>query len=190
MNDGRLVIRGEKVPSQNVGGVGFAVHPSFVHLVGAGGSDPQREVFYKFVVRDFNAKLGKATEEEYRNGRFGLGDRNENGNSLSGLLSAGYLSHGNSLFMKKDHRRWARKSPNGATRAEIDHILINRRWCLLDVLVVPPFCSGSDHRLPRATIRLSHTMEKNICYRERKRKEVVYDDYALEDSLSQGDWHM
>ncbi|KAK6744946.1 hypothetical protein RB195_011578 [Necator americanus] len=33
MNDGTLVIRGEKVPSQNVGGVGFVVHPSVVHLV-------------------------------------------------------------------------------------------------------------------------------------------------------------
>ncbi|KAK6728367.1 hypothetical protein RB195_005798 [Necator americanus] len=116
--------------------------------------------FYKFVVGDFNAKLGKATEEEYRIGRFGLGDRNENGNRLAGLLS---------------------------TRAEIDHILSNRRWCLLDVSVVPSFCSGSDHRLLRAKTRLSHTMEKNICYRQRRRKEVVYDDCVHEDSLSQGD---
>ncbi|KAK6760328.1 hypothetical protein RB195_021704 [Necator americanus] len=60
--------------------------------------------FYKFVVEDFNAKLGKATEEEYRNGRFGLGDRNENGNRLAGLLSAARLFHRSSLFMKKDHR--------------------------------------------------------------------------------------
>ncbi|KAK6761887.1 hypothetical protein RB195_022831 [Necator americanus] len=79
--------------------------------------------FYKFVVGDFNAKLGKATEEEYRIGRFGLGDRNENGNRLAGLLSAARLFHGNSLFMKKDHRRWTWESPNDATRAEIDHIL-------------------------------------------------------------------
>ncbi|KAK6735623.1 hypothetical protein RB195_018687 [Necator americanus] len=92
--------------------------------------------------------------------------------------------------MKKDHRRWTWESPNGATRAEIDHILTNRRWCLLDVSVVPSFCSGSDHRLLRAKIRLSHTMEKNICYRQRRRKEVVYDDCVLEDSLSQGDWHI
>ncbi|KAK6767092.1 hypothetical protein RB195_026503 [Necator americanus] len=77
---------------------------------------------------------------------------------------------------------------NGATRAEIDHILTNRRWCLLDVSVVPSFCSGSDHRLLRAKIRLSHTMEKNICYRQRRRKEVVYDDCVLEDSLSQEDY--
>ncbi|KAK6735349.1 hypothetical protein RB195_018512 [Necator americanus] len=33
MNDGTLVIRGEKVPSRNVGGVGFVVHPSVIHLV-------------------------------------------------------------------------------------------------------------------------------------------------------------
>ncbi|KAK6750217.1 hypothetical protein RB195_002296 [Necator americanus] len=80
--------------------------------------------FYKFVVGDFNAKLGKATEEEYGIGRFGLGDRNENGNRLAELLSAARLLHGNSLFMKKDHL----------------------------VLI------------------------------------AVYDDYILEDSLSQGNW--
>ncbi|KAK6742280.1 hypothetical protein RB195_009877 [Necator americanus] len=47
--------------------------------------------FYKFVLEDFNEKLGIATEEEYRIGRFGLGDRNENGSRLSGLLSAARL---------------------------------------------------------------------------------------------------
>ncbi|KAK6742879.1 hypothetical protein RB195_010255 [Necator americanus] len=234
MNDGTLVIRGEKVMSRNVGGVGFVVHPSVVHLVDSheilsprlailrlrplrqksisiincysptSATDEseldafyeeleevvRNEKSYKFVVGDFNAKVGKATEEEYRIGRFGLGDRNENGNRLAGLLSAARLFHGNSLFMKKDHRRWTWESPNGATRAEIDHILTNRRWCLLDVSVVPSFCSGSDHRLLRAKIRLSHTMEKNICYRQRRRKEVVYDDCVLEDCLSQGDWHI
>ncbi|KAK6741383.1 hypothetical protein RB195_009312 [Necator americanus] len=52
------------------------------------------------------------------------------------------------------------------------------------------FYNGSDHRLLRAKIRLSHTMEKNMCYRQRRRREVVYDDCVLEDSLSQGDWHI
>ncbi|VDM78380.1 unnamed protein product [Strongylus vulgaris] len=32
-DDGTLIIRGEKVPSRNVGGVGFVVHLSIVHLV-------------------------------------------------------------------------------------------------------------------------------------------------------------
>ncbi|KAK6749787.1 hypothetical protein RB195_002036 [Necator americanus] len=173
MNESTLVIRGEKVPSRNVGGVGFVVHPSVVHLVDSheilsprlailrlrplrqkstsiincysptsAVDDSELDAFYeeleevvrneksfyKFVVGDFKAKLGKVTEEEYRIGSFGLGDRNENGNRLAGLLSAARLFHGNSLFMKKDHRRWTWESPNGATRAEIDHILTNRRW--------------------------------------------------------------
>ncbi|KAK6742505.1 hypothetical protein RB195_010022 [Necator americanus] len=143
MNDGTLVIRGEKFPSRNVGGVGFVVHPSVVHLVDTHEILSPRLVilrlrplrqksisiincysptsaadeseldafyeelkelvrneksFYKFLVGDFNAK---ATEEEYRIGRFELGDRNENGNRLAGLLSAARLFHGNSLFMKK-----------------------------------------------------------------------------------------
>ncbi|KAK6740204.1 hypothetical protein RB195_008586 [Necator americanus] len=33
-------------------------------------------------------------------------------------------------------------------------------------------------------------MEKNICYRQRKRKQVVYDDCVLKDVLSQGNWHI
>ncbi|KAK6754737.1 hypothetical protein RB195_013616 [Necator americanus] len=148
MNERTLVIRGEQVPSRNVGGVGSVVHPSVVHLVDSqkilsphlailrlcplrqkplnitscysATDEYELDAFYedleevirnekfsyKFVVRDFNAKLGKATEEEHRIGRFGLRDRNVNGNRLAGRLSAARLFHGDSLFMKKDHRRW------------------------------------------------------------------------------------
>ncbi|KAK6763211.1 hypothetical protein RB195_023793 [Necator americanus] len=192
MNHGTLVIRGEKVTSRNVSGVGFAVHPFVVHLVDSheilsprlailrlrrlrqkpisinncysptSAADESEldafyeeleevisneKSFYKFVVGDFNAKLGKATEKEYRIGRFGLGDRSENGNRLAGLLSPTRLFRENSRFMKKDNRR------------------------------------GSDHGLLRAKIRLSHTMEKSICYQQRRRKEVVYDDCVPEDSV-------
>ena len=93
-----------------------------------------------------------AKEAERRIGRFGIGLRNDNGNRLVGLLSAARLFHGNSIFMKKEQRRWTWESPNGTTHAEIDHILTNRRWCLLDVAVVPSFCSGSDHRILRAKL--------------------------------------
>ncbi|KAK6765079.1 hypothetical protein RB195_025131 [Necator americanus] len=144
MNDGTLVIRGEKVPSRNVGGVGFVVHPSVVHLVDSheilsprlailrlrplrqksisiincysptSAADESvldafyeeleeairnEKSFYKIVVGDFNAKLGK----EYRIEGFGQGDRNENGNCLSGLLSAARLFHGNSLSQIDSH---------------------------------------------------------------------------------------
>ncbi|EYB94618.1 hypothetical protein Y032_0169g215 [Ancylostoma ceylanicum] len=235
LNDGTLIIRGEKFPSRNVGGVGFVVHPSVVHLVDSHEilsprlailrlHLPRRKSisiincysptltadeseldtfyerledvihneksFYKFVVGDFNAQLGKAEDDEYRIGRFGLGDRNENGNRLAGLLSAARLFHGNSVFMKKDHRRWTWESPNGTTHTEIDHILTNRRWCLLDVSVVPSFCCGSDHRLLRAKIRFSCTIEKNVCHRGGGKRAVVYDGAVLEKALSELDWHI
>ncbi|KAK6750998.1 hypothetical protein RB195_002770 [Necator americanus] len=60
------------------------------------------ESFYK---EDLNAKLGRATEEEYKIRRSGLRDRNENVNRLAALLSAAPLFHGNFLFVKKNHRR-------------------------------------------------------------------------------------
>ena len=130
--------------------------------------------FYKFVVGDFNAKIGMPLEKEYRIGKFGYGLRNENGNRLVGLLSAARLFHGNSIFMKKEHRRWTWESPNATTHAEIDHILTNRRWSLLDVSVVPSFCSGSDHRLLRAKVRFRQ-LEKKACHSAARSKKVVYD---------------
>ncbi|KAK6749261.1 hypothetical protein RB195_001704 [Necator americanus] len=101
------------------------------------------------------------------------------------------------LLMKKNHR-WTWESPNGTARAEIEHILTNRRWCLYDVAVTPSFSKCSDHRLLRAKMRLCHMMEKNICYQRRNtkscsrrgKKEVVFCDCVLEDSLSKGDWHI
>ncbi|KAK6742212.1 hypothetical protein RB195_009836 [Necator americanus] len=118
VNDGTLIIRVENVPSRNVGGVAFVVHPSVAHLVGSHeilsprlvilrlGSLRQRPIsiincysptsaadesemdefheeleemirneksYLVSLVQDFNAKLEKTIEEEYRIGRFGLG---------------------------------------------------------------------------------------------------------------------
>lgn len=235
MNDGTLVIRGEKIPSRNVGGVGFVVHPSVVRHVDSheilsprlailrlrptrhktvsiincysphSAADESEldafyehleevvrneKSFYKFVVGDFNARLGRSTEEEYRIGKFGIGDRNENGVRLAGFLSSARLFHGNSLFEKKEHRRWTWESPNGTTRAEIDHITTNRRWCLFDVSVVPSFCTGSDHRLLRAKIRFSRKLAKDCFHRANAQKRVVYDENILNDALSQYDWQI
>ncbi len=233
MNDGTLVLLGEKVPTRNVGGVGFVVHLSVVHLVDSHEilcprlavlrlSPPRQKKisiincyspteaaddseldkfyedledvihnersFYKFVVGDFNARIGTAQEQEYRIGRFGLGHRSENGDRLAGLLSATRLFHGNSCFQKKEHRRWTWESPNGTTHAEIDHIITNRRWSLFDVGVVPSFCTGSDHRLLRAKISLDRKMEKKCCHRGKGRKEAVYDESILRDAISNYDW--
>ncbi|VDM55356.1 unnamed protein product [Angiostrongylus costaricensis] len=115
------------------------------------------KAYHKFVVGDFNARIGMANESEYRIRNFELGERNENGNRFAELLSAARLFHGNSFFQKKESLCWTWESPNDMTHAEIDHTLRNRRWRLVDTSVVPSFCTGSEHRL---RVRFSRKLEK------------------------------
>ncbi|VDM62154.1 unnamed protein product, partial [Angiostrongylus costaricensis] len=64
------------------------------------------EGYYKFVAGGFNARIGKANDNEYKVRNFGLEERNRNGNRFAGLLYAALLFHGNSFFQKKESRRW------------------------------------------------------------------------------------
>ncbi|VDM55425.1 unnamed protein product [Angiostrongylus costaricensis] len=139
---------------------------------------------------DFNVRIGKANESEYRIGNFGLGERNGNGDHLAGLLSAACLFHGNSYFQKEESDCWIWESPNGITHAEIDHILTNRWWALLDTSVVPLFCTGSDHRLLRAKIRFSRKLEKSSLHRPRREDLVVYAENILNEVLYKRDWRI
>ncbi|EYC06495.1 hypothetical protein Y032_0075g925 [Ancylostoma ceylanicum] len=65
----------------------------------------------------------------------------------------------------------------GVTREEyhneIDHIIVNRRYCLTDVGVVPKFYTGSDHRLLRARFFLSRKGEKAAKYKKRSSKPTI-----------------
>ncbi|VDM55934.1 unnamed protein product [Angiostrongylus costaricensis] len=77
---------------------------------------------------------------------------------------------------------------NRMTHAEIDHIMTNRRWCLLDTSVVPSFCTGSDHRLLCARIRFSRKLETSFLHRPRGKSPAVYDENILNEVLSKRDW--
>ncbi|KAK6737051.1 hypothetical protein RB195_019634 [Necator americanus] len=103
MNDGTLVIRGEKILSPRLAILRLhSLRQKSISIINccsptSAVDDSELDAFYeeleevvrneksfyKFVVGNFNAKLGKATEEEYRIGRFGLADRNENGIRLA-----------------------------------------------------------------------------------------------------------
>ncbi|VDM55282.1 unnamed protein product [Angiostrongylus costaricensis] len=75
------------------------------------------------------------------------------------------------------------------THAEIDHILTKRRWCLLDISVIPSFSTDSDHRLC-AKIRFSRKLEKNSLHRSRGKSLVVYDKNIVSEVLSKRDWQI
>ena len=89
--------------------------------------------------------------------------------------------HGNSQFQKPHSLRWTWESPNGEYHNEIDHIIVNRRFCLTDVAVVPKFYTGSDHRLLRARFIFSRRGEKAAKFKKRNPKTTT--DWDLFKSL-------
>ncbi|EYB83630.1 hypothetical protein Y032_0332g2772 [Ancylostoma ceylanicum] len=58
---------------------------------------------------------------------------NEQGERLSEFIMTTKTIHGNSQFQKPTSLRWTWESPGGEYHNEIDHIIVNRRFCLTDV---------------------------------------------------------
>ncbi|KAE9413249.1 hypothetical protein Angca_010097, partial [Angiostrongylus cantonensis] len=123
--------------------------------------------FFKVIIGDFSAKIGpRRSSEERHIGTHGL-EWNEQGERLSEFIMATKTIHGNSQFQNPHRQRWTWESPNGKYHNEIDHIIVNRKFCLTDVAVVPKFYTGSDHRLLRARFYFSRKGEKPAKFKNR-----------------------
>ncbi|KAK6761369.1 hypothetical protein RB195_022434 [Necator americanus] len=81
--------------------------------------------------------------------------------------------HGNSQFQKPSSLRWTWESPGGGYRNEIDHIIVNKRFCLTDVAVVPKFYTESDHRLLRGRFFFTKREKKAAKFRERNPRTII-----------------
>lgn len=114
---------------------------------------------YRFVIGDFNARIGRKLNTEHYVGNFAHENRNESGERLAELCERHRLFCWNSFFFKSEKRRWTHVSPDGSSTHELDYILGNRR-CVTDISVVPSFCTGSDHRLLRANVHFNETLAK------------------------------
>ncbi|ETN74712.1 endonuclease/exonuclease/phosphatase family protein [Necator americanus] len=116
--------------------------------------------FYKVIIGYFNAKVGpRRTPEELHIGTHGL-QWNDEGERLSEFIMTTKTIHGNSQFQKSSSLRWTWESPGGGYRNEIDYIIVNKRFCLTDVAVVPKYYTGSDHRLLRERFSFIRRAEK------------------------------
>ncbi|KAK6742798.1 hypothetical protein RB195_010207 [Necator americanus] len=129
--------------------------------------------FYKVIIGDFNAKVGpRRTPEEPHIGTHGL-QWNDQGERLSEFIMMTKTIHGNSQFQKPSSLRWTWESPSGGYRNEIDHIIVNKSFCLIDVGVVPKFYTGSDHRLLRGRFSSTRRAEKAAKFRGRNPKTII-----------------
>ncbi|KAK6757103.1 hypothetical protein RB195_015120 [Necator americanus] len=74
---------------------------------------------------------------------------------------------------KPSSLRWTWESPGGGYRNEIDHIIVNKRFCLTDVAVVPKFYTGSDHRLLRGRFSFTRRAEKTAKFSKRNPRTTI-----------------
>ncbi|KAK6749042.1 hypothetical protein RB195_001576 [Necator americanus] len=129
--------------------------------------------FYKVIIGDFNAKVGpRRTPEELHIGTHGL-QWNDQGEMLSEFIMTTKTIYGNSQFQKPSSLRWTWESPGGGYRNGIDQIIVNKRFCLTDVAVVPKFYTGSDHRLLRGRFSFTRRAEKAAKFRGRNPRTVI-----------------
>ncbi|XP_018400790.1 PREDICTED: craniofacial development protein 2-like, partial [Cyphomyrmex costatus] len=90
-------------------------------------------------------------------GRHGLGEaRNNNGERLIDLCMANRLFIGSMRFPHKDIHKYTWQAPDGVTRNQIDHVLIDKKHLksLLDVRTMRSADMYNDHKLVVAKIRI------------------------------------
>lgn len=81
------------------------------------------------VTGDMNAKMGDENEGYKRvMGRHGLGKGNDNGERLCEMSDMNELVITGTLFPHKNIHKATWVSPDGKTRNQIDHVLINKRF--------------------------------------------------------------
>ncbi|EFN65839.1 Craniofacial development protein 2, partial [Camponotus floridanus] len=102
---------------------------------------------FTIMMGDFNAKIGRQTMADTNIGMFGLGTRNNRGQTLIDFLGREGMYCMNTFFQEKPQKKWTWRSPDGTVKNEIDYILSSNKNICTDVSVLNRFDTGSDHRL-------------------------------------------
>lgn len=107
------------------------------------------------VMGDFNAKIGEGREEDIV-GPYGLGKRNERGNTMFQWCKANSMIVTNTWFANHKKRRYTWVSPDTKVRNQIDYIMINRRFRngIKQSVSYPGADCGSDHTLVMARLHI------------------------------------
>ncbi|XP_045446920.1 uncharacterized protein LOC123655128 [Melitaea cinxia] len=118
---------------------------------------------------DFNAKIGKAKQNEGRNiGKYSYGKRSSHGERLVQFAVENDYCFMNSMFPSKPHKKWTWRSPNSQHFNEIDYILTNQSNCIRKFDIIKNLNFNTDHRMIRCELSLT------LKSKRRKIKSVDY----------------
>ena len=108
-----------------------------------------------FITGDWNAKV-RSQEKPAVTDKFGLGIRNEAGQTWIEFCQENALVIANTLFQQHKRRLYTWTSPDGQCRNQIDYILCSQRWrsSIQSTKTRPGADCGSDHDLLIAKFRL------------------------------------
>ena len=122
----------------------------------------EKKTHYTIVMWDFNAKVGEQTNTSERaTGCFGLGQRNERGDTLVEWATSKNFKIMNTQFQKKAGRRWTWRSPDGNTNTnEIDYIMTDKPSMVIDLTVINRVNIGSYHMMVMGSITLNTSAER------------------------------
>ena len=114
---------------------------------------PKKDVL--FIIGDWNAKVG-SQEIPGVIGKFGLGIRNEAGQSLIEFCQENALVIANTLFQQHQRRLYTWTSPDGQHGNQSDYSLCSQRWrsSIQSAKTRPGADCGTDHELIIARFRL------------------------------------
>ena len=110
---------------------------------------------------DSNAKVGGQTHTtEMATGCFGLGQRNDRGDTLVEWATSNKFKIMNTQVQKKAGRRWTWRRPDGNTNHEIDYIMTEKPSMVTDVTVINRINIESDHRIVMGSVTLNTKAER------------------------------
>ena len=133
----------------------------------------EKQTHYTIVMGDFNVKVGGQTNTSERaTGCFGLGQRNERGDTLEEWATSKNFKIMNTQFQKKAGWRWTWRSPDGNTKNEIDYIMTDKPSMVTDVTVLNRVNIGSDHRMAMGSITLNTRAERRKLLNKNTRTRV------------------
>ena len=108
-----------------------------------------------FITGDWNTKVG-SRETPGVTGKFGLGMRNEAGQTLIEFCQENTLVIANTIFQQHKGRLYTGTSPDGQHQNHTDYILCSQRWrsSIQSAKTRPGADCGSDHELLIGKFRL------------------------------------